>query len=219
MYKPILRRCGIALIIGGAVDIGYMVWCIANRVSYNSSLNIFAVIGGILLVKGNLKASRWVALLVAFILAASLAIVVLIPVMQPIGYFLAAVRNSGLAGAIWLIAFAVLLGLLWWVRGQLYRPEVISAQIESGMKPPKPMLPLAAGAVAAIAMAMFLRLLTHGDTAKEAIRRADMRLGHNYQYVVTNIQIGINGSRKSVSAVVAAYNDDEFKTILIRWQE
>ena len=219
MHREILKRCGTALVVIGAMDVGYMIWCIANQVNYNSSFNIFAIIAGILLINGNLKVSRWVARFIAFFLAMSLTIIVLIPALQPIGYFWAALKNSGLQGGLWVAVGALFLALLWWMRGQLYRPEVISAQIESGLKAPKPWLPLTLGAVAAMGLVVFLRFLTTGDTAKEAIRRADEKLGANYHYVVTNMQIGISMGHKSVSAVVAAYNDSEFKTIPIQWQE
>ena len=47
-YLPILRRVGIVLLLAGLIDIGVMVYCIANDISYSSSFNIFAVIGAYL---------------------------------------------------------------------------------------------------------------------------------------------------------------------------
>ena len=39
----ILHRVGLALIVFGLLDIGLMIYCIFNGVSYSSSFNIFAV--------------------------------------------------------------------------------------------------------------------------------------------------------------------------------
>jgi hypothetical protein len=48
-HLQIMRRVGKVLIVVGLIDIGFMVYCIANRMGYSSSLNIFALAGGIFL--------------------------------------------------------------------------------------------------------------------------------------------------------------------------
>jgi len=54
----ILKRIGWVLLVIGLVDIGVMVYCIANGFAYSSSLNIFAVVGGAFLVRGSLYDCR-----------------------------------------------------------------------------------------------------------------------------------------------------------------
>lgn len=46
---PVLVRTGKVLITVGVIDIGVMIYCIANEISYSSSFNIFAVIAGFFL--------------------------------------------------------------------------------------------------------------------------------------------------------------------------
>jgi hypothetical protein len=59
-HIPILKCVGGVLLIVGLVDIAVMIYCIANRISYSSSFNIFAVVAGIFLLRGNLRAASLV---------------------------------------------------------------------------------------------------------------------------------------------------------------
>ena len=196
-----------------------MVWCIANQRSYHSSLNIFAVIAGVLLVRGNLKVARWAAMGLSLLMAAGATMLMTFEFMFPLGYWMAVIRDGGISGiASYLITIA-LLGLLFWLRSQLYRPEVIHAQTENAIAEPKRLLPIALGIALPIIIVAFLGLMLHGDTAKEAMRRAEQQLGSKYRYVVTNMQMQSNMKHKSVSARVAAYNDTELKIVQINWQE
>jgi len=65
----ILRRVGTVLVVVGLLDIGGLIYCMANNVSYASSLNIFAVIAGLFLLRGNLGAAGLVRWFAAFLLA------------------------------------------------------------------------------------------------------------------------------------------------------
>jgi hypothetical protein len=63
-YRSALRRVGIAAIMVGVVDTIYFIAAIIHRQSYSTSLSIFAIIAGILLIKGNLNTclavARWI---------------------------------------------------------------------------------------------------------------------------------------------------------------
>jgi hypothetical protein len=196
-----------------------MIWCIANQRSYHSSLNIFAVIAGILLVRGNLKVARWVTMGLSLLLAAGVTMLVTIEFMFPLGYRMAVIREGGIGGIVSFLITIALLGLLFWLRSQLYRPEVIHAQTESAIAEPRRLLPIVLGIALPITITVFLGLMLHGDTAKEAMRRAEQQLGNKYHYVVTSMQMQSNMKHKSVSARVAAYNDTELKIVQIEWQE
>lgn len=218
MYTKILRRCGLVLIAVGALDIAYMIWCIANQVAYSSSFNIFALVGGILLVRGGLKTARWVATLSTFMLAASGIGLLVMPFLYPLGYWLAVIRHgTGLVGG-FVIATAFF-GLLAWVRQQVMHPEVRQAQLAANLPPPRIKLPFALGAALPLLLVTLLGFLFRGETALEAIRRAEQQLGGSYQYVVTSMQMSANMKEKSVFAVVAAYNDAEITSIQVRWIE
>jgi hypothetical protein len=61
-HQAILRRVGGVLVAIGLVDIAWMIYCIVHGISYRSSLNLFAVIAGVLLLRGSLRTAanvRW----------------------------------------------------------------------------------------------------------------------------------------------------------------
>ena len=218
MHANILRRCGYVLIVVGALDIGYMVWCIANEVSYSSSFNIFAVVGGILLVRGGLKTARWVATFSTFMLAACAAALFVMPFLYPLGYWMAVFRHgSGLAGSI--VIVAALPALLIWVRQQVLHPAVLQAQLAAGLPAPKIKFATGAGLALPVLLVTLLGFMFRGETAHEAIRRAQQQLGGNYQYVVTNMQMNSNMKETNVFAIVDAYNDTELKSIQVNWKK
>jgi hypothetical protein len=91
-YRSILGRAGFVLVAIGLIDVGWMIYCMINGISYSSSLNIFAVVAGILLIRGGLKTAgivRWLALLAV---SALLTVAVVLPFLQPIGLSLAEIR-------------------------------------------------------------------------------------------------------------------------------
>ena len=57
--RMILRRVGLALIVFGLLDIGVMVYCIANGVNYSSSFNVFAVLAGTYVRRGHPWWVKW----------------------------------------------------------------------------------------------------------------------------------------------------------------
>jgi len=214
----ILKRTGIILIIIGVLDIVYMIWCMMNGRSYSSSFNIFAVIGGVFLVRGSLKAARWISMFLSFTLSACLCGAVTVPFMFPLGYWSAVFRNG--VGATLSVLFAIgMLVLLYWLRRELQNPEVVRAQVEAGVPCAKTVQPILAGIGLMMAIVVFLTLLLRGETAREATQRAEQQLGGTYHYVVTSLYIQSNMKEKSVLAVVDAYNDSELKSVQIRWTE
>jgi uncharacterized protein YjeT (DUF2065 family) len=82
-YRAILRRVGVVLLVIGVADIGWMVYCIVNDISYRSSLNLFAVIAGILLIRGNLRAAATIRWFGVFFVAAGLTLFFTWPALQP----------------------------------------------------------------------------------------------------------------------------------------
>lgn len=218
MYIDILRRCGWVLVAVGALDIAYMVWCIVNQVSYSSSFNVFALVGGILLIKGGLKTARWVAHLSTFMLTACGAALLVMPFMYPWRYWMAVFRHgSGLV--VGLIVTVAFFALLVWVWQQVMHPAVRDAQLAAGLPPPRIKLAITAGVALPALIVTLLGFMFHGKSAHEAIRRAEQQLGGNYRYVVTNMQMSSNMEEKHVIAIVAAYNDTELKSIQLNWTE
>jgi hypothetical protein len=54
-----MRRAGLALAAIGLLDIGYCFVAVARGESYSSSLNVFALVAGILVYRGSETAARF----------------------------------------------------------------------------------------------------------------------------------------------------------------
>ena len=105
-YRSILRRAGLVLVAVGLIDIGWMIYCIVNGISYSSSLNIFAVIAGILLIRGGLRTAGIVRWLATFFVSAFAALVAIFPFLQPVGLTLAEIRFNKV-GVVTSVVFSV----------------------------------------------------------------------------------------------------------------
>lgn len=120
VYRDILRRVGYVLLLVGLLDIGWMVYCIVNGISYASSFNLFAAIAGILLIRGGLKTAAFVRKAAIFCLSAVLALVVISPFLQPFGLTLTEIRldlTGTLEGVVFVVAVTGFVALPQFDRG------------------------------------------------------------------------------------------------------
>lgn len=216
---PILARAGKVLIAIGVVDIGVMIYCIANGISYSSSFNIFAVIAGIFLMKGSLRAASIVRWFSVFFLCALVAIAVAWPFLQPLDLTLTQARLSPVSTLLSL-AFMVFLGaLLYWLAKSLGHQSVLDARRAAGRELRSMRVPAIAGIGLVVALSVFLSFLLRGDSAKKAIQMAQNELGPTYKFHVSSMNITTNGAGTSVSGVVTAWNATEVRTVPVAWQE
>lgn len=218
-HLPIIRRAGKVVLVVGLIDIGVMVYCIVNQISYSSSLNIFAVIAGIFLMRGSLGAVAVVRWFAAFMLAAFVCLVLAFPFLQPIGLTLAQLRLSPLSFAGLGVLMLALLAFPSWVLRELGREPVTLAREADGRKLRRLRLPAALGIGLVAVIVILIRLLTGGETARQAIDLATKQLGDGYDYHVSSLNIAWNNQGTVVSGVVTAWNDKEVRTVPVHWEE
>jgi hypothetical protein len=217
-YRSILKRVGLVLILVGVADIGWMIYCIIHKMSYSSSLNLFAVIAGILLMRGNLRtavAVRWFSM---FFLSACVAMLVAWPALQPMGLTLTRIRlNPG--GSVGNAMFAIfVVSFLYWFAKELGREPVQVASDSSGLKRRKMRIPAVLGVALVIGLGVSLHFFLGGETAQRAILMAEKEIGPGYQCFVSSLRINGGGSRESVSGMVTAWNDKEIREIPVHWE-
>jgi hypothetical protein len=215
-HVQILRRAGWALVVIGVLDIGFMIYCVANQMSYSSSLNIFAVIAGIFLLRGSLGAARVVTWFSAFMLAGfSIGSLVVFPWMQPLEFWLLEFRNDPLGSLILIALLPVVLLALFWIYKTLRSPAVIEARVTEGHTPGAPYSAFLAGGALALAMGVLLQLAFNGESAEKAVRLATQQYGSQYKYFVSSV----NWAGDHVSARLTAYNDKESKEVEVEWTD
>jgi hypothetical protein len=218
-HLAILKRVGAVLVAVGVIDIAYMIYCIVNRMSYSSSLNLFAIIAGILLMRGGLKTAMGVRWFGTFMLSAFVALLVAWPAIQPIGLTIMQIRVSPgvFVGEMTLVVFT--LGLLFWVLRELAREPIQAARDAAGLKRRDMRIPAALGIGVLVAAGIGQHLLLGGESAERAKSMAEKEVGPGYRFHVSSINIFESSRVKKVSGVVSVWNDKGVKDIPVRWEE
>jgi hypothetical protein len=208
------RNAGIALLCIGIIDTAVMVYCITNDISYSSSLNIFAVLAGLFLIKGSVGTARVVRWFSAFLVVAFIGSFLLYLAVAPFGLLLMQIKIY----PVWLVGGftlgLVFIAVLIWVHLQLSSPESLRVLAQAGYGTDKPKSAyIAAGAllVAGLLLAMWVTNGIWSDTAKAL---AENQLGPRYEYHVSSVSAA-GGER---SAWVTAYNKTEIRHIQVQWE-
>jgi hypothetical protein len=176
------------------IDIGVMIYCIMNGISYSSSFNIFAVVLGILLLRGSLRAASIVSFFGAFVLAGFLGLIAAWPVLQPLGLTLAELHRTAVSDIAFYSAFALCgLTLLFWITLELNEDAVVTALQSAGRKVRPLYVPVALGiAIVAVGSGAMV-FMTGGENGKHAMDLAAARLGPGYRYHVSSLHMSTTG--------------------------
>jgi hypothetical protein len=211
-HRRVLHRVGWVLIGVGAIDAGFMIYSMVNRISYSSSFSILAVVAGIFLVRGSMGAARVVTWFVALTLGALAALPVALPLILPIDLLL--LRLRAISAGVWMLT-ALLVALLIWIYRQLRRTEVLTASQAAGLKTGPPRLAIAEGVALIIVLAIAMQVMVRGESGRRAIQLAQDQVGAGYRFHVESLQ----WRGDQVSARVAAYNESEIKDVVVRWEK
>ena len=215
-YRAVLRRVGVVLVAVGLLDIGYMAYCIANNLNYSSSFNIFAVIAGIFLLRGNIAAVRLVTWFSAFMLAGFLGVVlILLPFLQPADLWITQFRISPTATVVSAGIGIAVIALLLWVYMQLRSPSVVQARVVVGHSASPPRLAFLVGVLLVIGLAVAMHFVMNGQSSSKAMQLAELQVGPGYKYHVA----AMHWSGGHVRATVTAYNEHEIKAVQVEWEQ
>jgi hypothetical protein len=217
-HHPILKRTGITLAVVGIIDIAVMLYCIFNQISYSSSLNIFAVIAGLFLIRGNLRAASIVRWFAIFLLGSFLSFILVWPFIYSADLMLTQVRLNPLTSVISVAFIAGVLLLLLWLQRQLGLAPVLAARALVGRKVRDMRIPATIGVCLAAFLAVFLSFLMNGESATKAKSIAKDQLGPAYQYHVSSLNIRRNNHGTFVAGVVTAWNDQQVLNIPVAWK-
>lgn len=207
------KKAGIALLVIGIIDIGIMAYCIANKISYSSSFNIFSVIAGIFLMKGGVKTARAVRWFSAFLVVAFIGLLIVTPFTTPFGLLLTQIKLNALS-IVGSFAFGlVFIAVIIWVHLQLSTPEALNLLAQAGYKTGKPKSAYIAGGVLLVLGVGLSAGLLNGESAQKAKALAQEQLGPSFQYHVASMSTSGNSGRASVTA----YTDKEIRSVQVQW--
>jgi hypothetical protein len=218
-YLPILRRVGVVLIVVGVIDVGVMIYCIVHRIGYASSFNVFAIIAGVFLMRGSLRAASLISRIAAFMLTGFLGLLFLWPVFLPPGLALAELRIYPLRFLGFLAFFTALLGFLFWNVQQLRSEAVLAASARSKVTIPSLRGPILAAAAIIVIVISLTVLSLRSESRKHAEQIAASQVGSGYSFHVTSIRTIWTSKGKKASAVVTAWNNHEIREIEVNWDE
>jgi hypothetical protein len=218
-YRPTLKRVGSILVGAGLIDIAWMIYCIVHKMSYKSSLNLFAIVAGVLLMRGSLRTAAIVRWFGIFFLTASIAMLIAWPAMQPLDLTLTRIRLNPVGFVVSAVLVVFLFALLYWVIRELGRDAVRVAIDSAGLKRRDMRLPAALGIAFVIVLGISLSVLLRGASAERAKSMAEDQAGYGYKFHVSSLRISRVGDSESASGVVTAWNDKEIKDIPVHWED
>lgn len=218
-HYPVLKRTGLALLVVGVLDIGLMAYAIFNQIAYASGLNIFAVIAGIFLLRGSLRAASLVRRFALFLLAASISVNLVLPLLQPIDLIVTRVQLNPMAFLGILVFLVLALILFSWLIRELGSAPVRLAQKKAGLPARSPGIPLALGVGLAVILATAGTLVQHSESGTRAVQEAREKLGDGYRYHVSSFSYSSFGEGESVSGVVTAWKSGSVKDLPFQWRE
>lgn len=219
LYAPILQRVGWVLLVLGLIDMSVMAYCIFRGISYSSSFNIFAVIAGIFLLKGSLRAASIVRWLAVLMFSGSMVAIFVFPFFQPLGLTWTYMRLYPVS-SFWSVAvFIFFCGMLYWLIRELGREPIHLARNVTGRKLRDIRIPFILGAGFAVLGAVAIAYLEFGENAKRAQMIAQKELGPKYQYNTTAISILKSDKGTFFSGTVTAWNRNEIILVPVRWKE
>ena len=213
MASDILRKVGWVLVVVGAADIGFMVYCIVNEMNYSSSFNIFALIAGVLLIRGSLRTARAVAWFSAFLMTGFTGAALIFPFLTPLDLWTVQFRHDPISILYPIVMGVAVIWFVFWVYKNLTSSVVLDAVSSAGLPAKKPVLPFVIGAALVVGLSGMMLVVTRGESAEIAKEKARDQLGASYKYHVT----AMNWSGSGGSATLTAYNDAEIKQVKVRW--
>jgi len=214
-YRAILKRVGIVLIAAGILDIAYMVYCISQGQSYSSTLHIPAIVAGVFLLRGSLRAVPVVMWFAAFMISRFVSVFLLLPFVKPAELWGIEFRLDPVGLCMSLLLTITLIALHFWIYTQLRAVSVVSASAKSGRSASTRKLAFVLGVALVVLPVGVMHFMGGGAAGTKAVEVARTKYGENYKYYLT----GIGWSNGNVQASLTAYNEQEIKPVQVEWEQ
>ncbi|USX17091.1 hypothetical protein NHH88_15350 [Oxalobacteraceae bacterium OTU3CAMAD1] len=214
----VLHRAGVVLLVVGAIDIAYMIWRLSTGASYSYSMTIPAVIVGVLLMRGSLKAASALIWIAAILLPMALASGAM-SLMQPLDLTLTELRLAPAAHFGAALPLLIFCGLLYWLLQQLGRQPVQSAIQTTGRKKPAINVALTIGVALSMLALTGKQLGQNSDLKKKAEQLAQEKHGAQFRYHASSITPRDDMEGTFVEAKVQAWNQNSVDTVDVFWKE
>lgn len=223
-YRSSFRTVGLALIVLGLLDVGVRLYHSITRQSFFISFTIFAVLAGVLLLRGSLITARITAFFSAILLSSFTVAFVIIPFLIPLDFTWTYFRLHPASTIGSFLLMVGLVGFLLWVYRKLTTPNIFAAmeaeQVKYRSFIKRPATGFVIGTVLVVVLCLSVGSMLRGEPAKQAKMLARNQVGTGYKFFVTSMQMyaTLNG-KKSFRATVTAYNSHEIKQTNVVWEK
>ena len=223
-YQCVLRKVGWSLVVIGIVDISFMIYCLSNKISYSSSFNIFAVIGGIFLIKGSAKATLTISFFSAFFSSGFLSLIAILFFIMPMDLILTYFNLHPVQAMGWTAFFIALVAYLLWIYKNLTSDSVINFIDATGTNRKallkNPRNGFIAGCLLILVLSLSLFLSIDDHDMEKAKAEARSKVGENYKLAITSFNKHSSyGNKTQYNFTVTAYNENEIRPIEVEWEE
>lgn len=215
----ILRRVGKALVAIGVANVIVAIGVAAVANSSSFSLDVFALIAGIFLWRGGLRAASLVRWLAWLSLPATVAVTLGFLTIQPFDLTWTELRLYPFAA---LCATALTVGYIvvtLWVMRELGSAPVLAARADAGRPLRDMRIPLALGLAGALAGVGLMVYLLGGARADRAEMMVAAKLGAGYHYHANAMNVMSRNGVTAVNASVVAWNRNAVLTVPVYWKE
>jgi hypothetical protein len=213
-----LRRAGWILVVVGVLDIATMVYRIVNRESHVLNLDFFfAVVAGILLIRGSLRTAsivRWVSVFVLSLMAATL---VAMPFIQPVNLTLTQIRLGQTMTVLTFDLTLLFLGLLIFLTRELGSQVVLEARAAAGRKRRDMRIPIGIAFGLMVMVLAAVQSFLDGESAGQAQALAEKQLGPSYRYHLSKLTEISSQEGTTYVGLVTAWNDREVRVLRVQW--
>lgn len=211
----VMRRAGATLAVIGLLDIASCVVSIAHGASYSSSLNVFALVAGVLVYRGSGSAARLVVKGLSFLLGGFLLLPLVTPAITPTRLAWLLLKRSPWHAAAGLTVYVSLLAVMYWIRQTLGELPIHGGQMKA--PPLHRSLPAGLGAAIPLLLAVILPVSMAGPAGRRAVAEAARKVGPGYSFHVQQMSTSINTSGTRGRATVVAYSDAEIRYVAVEW--
>jgi hypothetical protein len=218
MDRQIIKRVGAVLLAIGTTDGIVTIARLGVAEPWPGVLDGIAVAAGIWLLTGSPRSALFVRTLAVLALAASIALIIVTPLLQPLGLTITEIRLDPVGFGSKAAALIIILGPMLWVTLRLGHPAVLDALSRANITRWDMAIPAQAGAGVVALATLLLWLTLHGQSGELATSLALQQLGPRYRYHLSWISSANNGHGTTITGTVTAWNDTEIRKVLLHWE-
>ena len=218
-HRIILKRCGIIFLMVGLLDIGLLFYCIRHSIPVKSSLSMIGIIGGVYLLRGNLRTAAFMQWGSVFLSTLLISWLLILPWLLPGSLVALAVRLNPLTVPVGLAFVFTLIGAFLWTARDLGSEPVAHARAEIGRKPIRVRFPLLFGALLPVIATGLFVALQSSAVGQRAVAEAREDQGPEYRYFLTGIHCTWNAEESWYLGKVTAWDDHEIVELQVSWRE